>query len=243
MIELAAAAKRYRIHFEKPSLVRSVLPLLARQARYREYWALHPTTLQVAPGECLGIVGANGSGKSTLLRLLAGVTRPTAGSVTCRGRVSSLLELGAGFHPELTGRENIYLNAALLGLTRRETTDLFERIVAFAHLDRFIDARLFTYSSGMAIRLGFAVAIHVPFDILLIDEIIAVGDLAFQEKCYAAIGGMLRRDKAIVVVSHSMAAIDRLCTRALWLDHGQVRDSGTVPDIIARFTAASAQMQ
>ncbi len=228
-------SKRYRIYFEKPSLIRSVLPALVGAGVYREFWALHDMSFTANRGECLGIIGANGSGKSTLLKAIAGVTTPTSGSITVNGAISSLLELGAGFHPELTGRENIYLNASILGLTRAEINLRFDKIVDFSGLHEFINTRLYTYSSGMCLRLGFAIAINVPFDLLLIDEIIAVGDPAFQRKCGEHIQGMISAGKTIVIVSHNMSAIAGLCTRAIRLEHGQINADGPAPEITRSF--------
>lgn len=236
-------AKRYQLFFEKPSLIRSVIPILTGQGTSREFRALEGIDFAVAAGECLGIVGANGSGKSTLLRIIAGVTTPTSGTMTVRGVISSLLELGSGFHPELTGRENTFLNGSLLGLTRKEIEARFGRIVEFSGLHEFINARIYTYSAGMTVRLGFAIAIHVPFDILVIDEIIAVGDLSFQEKCFREIERFRAAGKTIVVVSHSMEVIRKLCTRALWLHHGKLAGAGTPGEIVARFSAASKEME
>ncbi|HNW93142.1 MAG TPA: ABC transporter ATP-binding protein [bacterium] len=240
MLAVAMLSKRYRIFFEKPSLIRSVLPALMGAGTSREFWALRDISFTAAPGECLGIIGSNGSGKSTLLKIIAGVTTPTAGRVNVRGAISSLLELGAGFHPELTGRENVFLNASILGLTRAEIERRFDAIVEFSGLHEFINTKLYTYSSGMCLRLGFAVAIHVPFDLLLIDEIIAVGDPAFQEKCSAHVRQLRSRGKTIVIISHMMGAITSLCDRVLWLDHGRIAASGPAIDMTRQFVAASA---
>lgn len=238
-IDLTQVTKRYRIYYEKPSFMRTFLPGLAGRGVSRDFAALDGISLQVRAGECLAIIGANGSGKSSLLRVLAGITRPEAGSVQISGRISSLLELGAGFHPELTGRENIYLNAAILGLTRREIDARLPEIISFSHLDDFIETKLYTYSSGMLVRLGFAIAVTVPFDILLIDEIIAVGDLSFQEKCYVVIDQFREKQKTMVIASHSMYAVQRFATRVIWLDHGRVMADGPATDVIKLFSNAS----
>lgn len=239
MLAVDSVSKRYRICFEKPSLIRSVLPALIGAGTFREFWALREISFTAASGECLGLIGSNGSGKSTLLKAIAGVTTPTTGRVVVHGAISSLLELGAGFHPELTGRENIYLNASLLGLSRAEINARFDAIVEFSGLHEFINTKLYTYSSGMGLRLGFAVAVHVPFDLLLIDEIIAVGDPAFQHKCSEHVLGLKARGKTIIIVSHAMSAITTLCDRVIWLDHGRVAAAGAGPDITGRFLAAS----
>jgi len=185
-------------------------------------WALRDVSFEVRRGEALGLVGPNGAGKTTILKLISGVTRPTAGSVSAHGRLSSLIELGAGFHPELSGRENVFLNGVILGLTRRQVAQRFDDIVAFAELKPFIDMPVKRYSSGMHARLGFAVAAHVDPDILLVDEIFAVGDASFQRKCYDYIHAFLKSGKTAIFVSHYMSVVEQLCSRVLWLDHGQM---------------------
>jgi ABC-type polysaccharide/polyol phosphate transport system ATPase subunit len=238
VLTLSSLSKKYRRYFEKPSLIRSILPALVGAGTFREFWALRDVSFTAAPGECLGIVGANGSGKSTLLKAIAGVTAPTSGSISVNGVISSLLELGAGFHPELTGRENIYLNASILGLTRAEINRRFSAIVDYSGLHEFINTKLYTYSSGMCLRLGFAVAVHVPFDLLLIDEVIAVGDPAFQRKCNEHVLRLKEQGKTIIIVSHMMPAINALCDRVLLLDHGRLSATGPATAITADFLAA-----
>jgi len=239
MLTINALSKRYRLYYEKPSMVRSVIPLFLGQGTFRKFWALANVSFSVEPGKCVGLIGANGSGKSTLLKIIAGVTSPTRGNITVDGRISSLLDLGSGFHPELTGRENIYLNGSILGLTKREIDDAFPKIVDFSGLDNFINTKLFAYSSGMVVRLGFAVAIHVPFEVLLIDEIIAVGDPGFQEKCFSFLNGCKKSNKTIIVVSHNMAAIETICDRTIWLEHGKIAAAGETKTIVPHFLAAN----
>jgi ABC-type polysaccharide/polyol phosphate transport system ATPase subunit len=188
--------------------------------------ALKGLTLQVPAGRTVGVIGRNGSGKSTLLKLLAGIGRPTTGSIDVRGRVSALIELGAGFHPEISGRENVYINGMMLGLTRREVADRFDAIVAFAELQDFIDAPVKSYSSGMYMRLGFSVAIHVDPDVLLVDEVLAVGDEAFTHKCLDRFADLKRRQKTILLVTHTLDLVTRLCDEAVWLDQGEMRAQG-----------------
>jgi len=198
-----------------------------RQRRNREdFWALRDVTFAVEAGETLGIIGENGSGKSTTLKLVSRILEPTAGRIEVNGRVSALLELGAGFHPDLTGRENIYLNASLLGFSRKEIRQKTESIIAFAELERFIDIPVRHYSSGMFMRLGFAIAIHVDPDILLTDEVLAVGDESFQRKCLEKIAELQRSGKTILFVSHDMNAIRNLCSRVLWLHQGRIQALG-----------------
>ena len=197
--------------------------------------ALKDVSFDVAAGETFGIVGPNGSGKSTLLKLMAGTSKPTSGTIDVQGRVSALLELGAGFHPDFSGRENVYLNASLLGLSRKETERVLPEIIAFAELGDFFDAAVKTYSSGMYTRLAFAVAAHVDPDVLLIDEILAVGDEYFQRKCYAKLNEFRARGKTICFVSHDLAAVERLCRRGLLLDHGAIRADGDIARVLEAY--------
>ena len=188
--------------------------------------AVDEVSLRIPQGAAFGIVGCNGSGKSTLLKLMAGITRPTSGSVRVQGRVSALIELGAGFHPEISGRENVFINGVMLGLTRREIARRFDEIVEFADVADFIDAPVRTYSSGMYMRLGFAVAVHVDADVLLVDEVLAVGDERFSLKCLDKFAEYKRHGKTTVLVTHGLDMVERFCDEALWLDAGKVRTSG-----------------
>jgi ABC-type polysaccharide/polyol phosphate transport system ATPase subunit len=225
--------KRYRLRTGRAPTLKE---FLLRQIPPAEViHALKDVSFTVERGQVFGVVGANGSGKSTLLKLIAGTAKPTSGSIEVDGRISALLELGAGFHPDFTGRENAYLNGSLLGLTRRETEAAMPKIEAFAQLGRFFDAPIKTYSSGMAARLGFAVAVHVDPDVLLVDEVLAVGDEYFQHKCYAKIAEFRGAGKTIVLVSHDIGLIQRLCDRAIWLDQGRVAASGTVRDVATAY--------
>jgi ABC-type polysaccharide/polyol phosphate transport system ATPase subunit len=190
------------------------------------FTALDGVSFEVPAGTMFGVIGENGSGKSTLLKLTAGITKPTRGELRVSGRISALIELGAGFHPEISGRENVAINGIMLGLTRREVDERFDEIVAFAELERFIDAPVKTYSSGMYMRLGFAVAIHVDPDVLLIDEVLAVGDEAFTRKCLDKVGEFRRRGKTIVLVTHSLGLVEKMCDQALWLRQGRIADQG-----------------
>jgi ABC-type polysaccharide/polyol phosphate transport system ATPase subunit len=205
------------------------------------FWALDDVSFDVGPGESVGIVGGNGAGKSTLLRLVCGLGRPTAGHVEVRGRIAAMLELGAGFHPYLTGRENLYTSAIIGGLRRREVSALFDSIVDFAELGDFIDQPLRTYSSGMQMRLGFSVAIHVDPAVLIIDETLSVGDAHFQQKCLDRIAGFRRAGKTLIIVSHSMETIRDFCTRAVWLRRGKLVADGPVADIASRYEAVMDQ--
>ncbi len=206
-----------------------------------EVWALRDVSLEAAPGEALGLVGRNGSGKTTLLRLLSGIFKPTSGRVSVGGRVGSLLELGAGFHPDFTGRENVYLNGSIHGLSRSRIRESMDEIVAFAELERFIDLPVRTYSSGMFMRLGFSVAAHIHADVLLLDEVFAVGDEDFQRKCFAKIAEVKRRGGTIVFVSHDAQAVERLCDRAVLLRQGRVAFDGPTRDAIAHYRRLLAE--
>jgi ABC-type polysaccharide/polyol phosphate transport system ATPase subunit len=203
------------------------------------FWALRGVSFEVPQGQSLGIIGANGSGKSTLLRILAAITQPTTGSVEIRGRVAALLELGAGFHGQISGRENALLNAVLLGLTIQEARERLNDIIAFAELEAFIDEPMRTYSAGMFLRLGFAVAVHVRPEVLLVDEVLAVGDAEFQEKCFSHIESLRRQGVTIVIVSHDMPAVERFTDRVLLMESGLVVADGEPAAIIRRYTHES----
>src|SRR5258706_12310451 len=225
--------KRYRLRTGRAPTLKE---LVLRQRPPGEVVnALTDVTFSVERGQCFGVVGANGSGKSPFLKLIACPAKPTTGPIEVPGRVSALLELGAGFHPDFTGRENAYLNGSLLGLSRRETEAAMPKIEAFAQLGRFFDAPIKTYSSGMAARLGFAVAVHVDPDVLLVDEVLAVGDEYFQHKCYAKIAEFRRAGKTIVLVSHDLGAVGCLCERALWLERGVAKAKGATRDVITAY--------
>ena len=221
----AGVGKRFLLHHKRATSLKERL-LLHRQSSSEEFWALRDVDLEIGAGQTVGLIGPNGSGKSTLLKVLSGILAPTTGTVTVRGRIASLLELGAGFNGELTGRENVYLNAAILGLTRRETERYFDDIVAFAELEPFIDNQVKHYSSGQYVRLGFAVAVHVSPDILLVDEVLAVGDESFQRKCLDKIGEFQQRGCTILFVTHALDLIPRICSRGVVLDHGRVLHDG-----------------
>lgn len=208
-----------------------------RQPRVRDdLHALKDVSFAIEPGTTVGFIGSNGAGKSTLLKLIARILEPDSGTVTVNGRVGALLELGAGFHPELTGRENVYLNASIMGLNRREVDRRFDAIVAFSELDRFIDVPVKHYSSGMYVRLGFAVAVNMEPEILLVDEVLAVGDAAFQRKCFERIDRMRADGITLLFVSHSADAVRAHCARAIWLDVGTVRADGAAESVVQRYT-------
>jgi lipopolysaccharide transport system ATP-binding protein len=239
--------KRYLIRHDgslagrtfREALVQAVARLWPTRRSLRgsseEFWALKDVSFAVPHGEVLGIIGRNGAGKSTLLKLLSGITSPTAGLIRLRGRVASLLEVGTGFHPELTGRENVYLNGAILGMTRAEIRRKFDKIVAFAEVERFLDTPVKRYSSGMFMRLAFAVAAHLEPEILIIDEVLAVGDAAFQAKCLGKMEGVAQSGRTVLFVSHNMGAIQRLCRSAILLEHGQLVEQGPCAAVVERY--------
>ncbi|MGH2353076.1 MAG: ABC transporter ATP-binding protein, partial [Chloroflexota bacterium] len=236
-------AKRFIIHHERARTFQEAALNLLRFRRIngtREaFWALQNVSFGLERGRTLGIIGRNGSGKSTLLKLLAGTMRPTSGHVVAAGRVFGLLELAAGFHPELSGRDNVFLNGAFLGFSRQEMAARFDQIVAFAELEQFIDTPVKHYSSGMYMRLGFAIAISVDPDILVIDEVLAVGDAAFRQKCFTALAEFKARQKTILFVTHDAAAVRRFCDEAIWLDQGHVRGAGPAGDVLRDYLAAT----
>ena len=230
--------KNFRLYQEKNQHLKSTL-LRGRRARYEEFWALKGIDFEIQHGESFGIIGSNGSGKSTLLKCLAGILTPDKGSVTHDGRVVALLELGAGFHPELSGRENVYLNGAILGMTRGDINRSFDDIVEFSGLEKFIDTPVKNYSSGMVVRLGFAVATNVDPEILVIDEVLAVGDASFQQRCYERIETFRQDGRTIILVSHGLAQITQLCSRAAWIEKGELREVGPALEVVSDYTGNS----
>ena len=246
VIRAQELSKRYRIgQREQPLQLREVLtrtlrsPLrLFRHAPQETFWALKDVSLEVRQGEVLGLIGRNGSGKTTLLKILSRITRPTSGWAEIHGHVGSLLEVGTGFHPDLTGRENTYLSGAILGMRKNEIDRKFDEIVAFAELEKFIDTQVKHYSSGMYVRLAFAVAAHLEPEILLVDEVLAVGDIKFQKKCLGKMGDVARAGRTVVLVSHQLNQIRRLCHRAVWLDSGAIRQNGPAAEVVSAYEAA-----
>lgn len=243
VLRVAGLSKRFR----RPSRAANTLlvdelaglfdRLRGRRAVEDEFWALRDVGLEVRRGEVVGLIGHNGAGKSTLLKLLCRILHPTTGCIEIQGRVGSLLEVGTGFHPELTGRENIYLNGAILGMTRREIARNFDAIVAFAEVERFLNVPVKHYSSGMAVRLAFAVAAHLEPELLLVDEVLAVGDVAFQRKCLGRLRDLsAQAGRTVVLVSHNPAALASLCQRGVVLDHGRVLFDGAIRDALQRYT-------
>lgn len=233
-VRLTGLSKCYRVYEHPRDRLKQAL-FLGRRKFYREFWALRDVSLEVRRGETVGILGRNGSGKSTLLQMVCGTLKPTRGTVELSGRVAALLELGAGFHPEFTGRENVYLNAAILGLSERQINERFDQIVGFAELEQFIDQPVRTYSSGMYVRLAFAVAISTDPEILVVDEALAVGDEAFQRKCYARIRRIQQQGGTILFVTHNAQVVLELCNRAVLLDRGEMLLSAAPKAVVPRY--------
>ncbi len=229
IVAVQGVSKRFVMHQDKSLKERMVAFATSRKHR-QDFWALRDIELEIPTGSTVGLVGHNGSGKSTLLKVIGGIIQPSSGTVRRRGRLAALLELGAGFHPDLTGRENVYLNAAILGLTKAETDRYFDAIVDFSGIESFIDTQVKFYSSGMYVRLAFAVSVHVDPDLLLVDEVLAVGDEPFQRKCLAKIAEFQREGRTIVFVSHSSDQIGQLCDRVVVLDHGSMVHDGSAAD-------------
>jgi lipopolysaccharide transport system ATP-binding protein len=248
-IRVEGLGKRYRLaHGQERAAYRtlreSVMNFVANPFKGRgsveEFWALSDVSFEVKPGEVVGIIGRNGAGKSTLLKILSRITKPTTGRVEINGRVGSLLEVGTGFHPELTGRENVYLNGSILGMSHSEIAKKFDEIVAFAEVEKFLDTPVKRYSSGMYVRLAFAVAAHLEPEILIVDEVLAVGDVGFQQKCLTKMRECASSGQTVLLVSHQMNSVRDLCKRAIWLDKGVSRGAGPAGAIIERYLAESA---
>lgn len=246
-VENVSKAFRLKKRYRQSTTLKSALINTLRRQRVseeeRQFWALRGVSFDVPKGTTLGMIGSNGSGKSTLLKLLAGIHRPTSGHVSTNGRISALIELGAGFHPEFTGRENIYVNGIILGLSRKQIQERIDDIIHFSELEDFIDNPVKTYSSGMYMRLAFSIAATVDPDILLIDEILAVGDASFQRKCQNKLNTFKADGKTIVLVTHDLSALERYCDRVLWMDHGQMKAYGDVQSVMQMYLEHVADQQ
>jgi lipopolysaccharide transport system ATP-binding protein len=239
----ARAKGRERVLNRLATPFRYLASTLREPAPEETIWALRDVSFEVKSGEVVGFIGSNGAGKSTLLKVLSRITEPTQGRALIRGRVGSLLEVGTGFHPELTGRENIYLSGTILGMKRIEIDRKFDEIIAFAEVDKFLDTPVKRYSSGMAVRLGFAVAAHLEPEVLLVDEVLAVGDLAFQKKCLGKMGDVAKRGRTVLFVSHNMIAVQNMCQRVIWLQNGRLMEDGPTSDVLGKYLSASFSSQ
>lgn len=236
-IEVKNMTKRFKLFYDKPSTLKERLVFLNhKKAETRT--VLDNINIEIKKGETVALIGVNGSGKSTLLKLMTKIIYPSSGKLETKGKLTSLLELGAGFHPDFTGRENIYFNASIFGLTKKEIDKRMNDIIEFSELQDFIDNPVRTYSSGQYMRLAFSIAINVDAEILLIDEILAVGDQHFQDKCFQKLEELRDSDKTIVIVSHSLGVIEKICNRGIWLNEGQVKKDGKVKDVIEEYLKA-----
>jgi ABC-type polysaccharide/polyol phosphate transport system ATPase subunit len=241
-LELKGVSKKYRIRSDVDTNGSVLRKLLSARKRKQDFWALKDISFNVQRGAALGIIGHNGAGKSTILKLLSRITTPSSGEIMINGRLSALIEVGSGFHPELTGRENVYLNGSILGMMRREITAKLESIIEFAELRQFIDTPVKRYSSGMYVRLGFSIAAHLDPDILLLDEVLAVGDEAFQRKCIDRIMELKKNETTIVFISHDLRAVQKLCDRVILLKKGHIEADGDPAETIALYQSSSAQL-
>lgn len=233
-VELDGVGKRFLRHADRRNTLKERL-VRGRARNTQDFWAVKDVNVQIPKGSVYGLIGHNGSGKSTLLKLITGIYRPSEGQITTDGRVAALIELGAGFHPDMTGRENIRLNGSILGLSKSEVSDAMETIIDFSGLRDFIDDPVKHYSSGMYVRLGFSVAVHMKPDVLLVDEVLAVGDEEFQRKCFDHLYTLRREGRTIVVVSHGLGQLEGLCDEVAWLDHGTVQEIGPATDVIGSY--------
>ena len=234
VIELKDVSLKFKLQREKtPSLKEVIIKFLTRKVSYVDFYALKDINLKVKRGESVGIIGRNGAGKTTLLRVIAGIYKPTSGKVTVKGRIMPIIELGAGFDMELTGRENIFLNGLLLGMTRKEIEERYDEIVEFSGLGEFINSPMRTYSSGMKLRLGFSIATAIDPDIILIDEVFAVGDREFREKCVRRMREMMKKGATLLFVSHDMDAIKENCERVIWLEGGKIKKKGNSEEVLS----------
>ena len=237
-VEIRDVTKKFRMHNDRKTNVKEMFSARRRSSRTDEFWALKGVSLDIPKGKTFGLIGHNGSGKSTLLKLVAGIHRPSSGTITAAGRVSAMLELGAGFHPEMSGRDNIYLNGSILGMTRKQIDAAMDDIIEFSGLGDFIDTPVKVYSSGMYVRLGFAIAVNLDPEILIIDEVIAVGDEAFQRRCFDHLYELRRKGVTIVLVTHSLSLVADLCDEAAWLDGGTLKAIGPSRDVVDAYLSA-----
>lgn len=236
-INVHEVSKKFRLERNRPSSIKEMMLRVGKSRDADDFWVLRDINLDIQPGAFFGLIGHNGSGKSTLLRLMAGIHRPSSGEISSEGRLSALLELGSGFHPDLTGRENVYLNGAMLGLSRKQMASSMDTIIDFSGIGEFIDEPVKIYSSGMYVRLGFAVAVNVEPEILLVDEVIAVGDEEFQRRCMSHMNQLQDNGTTIVLVSHNTGLMEDLCDSLGWLDHGRLVEVGDPAKVVASYLA------
>src|SRR3954447_7608669 len=237
-VEASGVSKRFRLYHERNQSLKAAF-MRGRRAKFDEFWALQDVSFSVPAGKTYGLIGDNGSGKSTLLKCLAGILVPDSGTIRTQGKVSALLELGAGFHPELSGRDNVYLNGSILGMSKKQIDAQFDEIVDFAGLETFIDTPVKNYSSGMYVRLGFSVAINVDPEILMVDEVLAVGDESFQRKCMDKFKQFRDEGRTVVIVSHALGTMRTMCDEVAWLDHGQLVGIGKPSELVDEYVGSS----
>ena len=240
VISVKNVTKKFNVYFDKTNTIKEKLLFWNRSKNKEERTVLDDISLDIKKGEVVGLIGTNGSGKSTLLKLMTKIIYPTKGTIETKGKLTSLLELGAGFHPDFSGRENIYTNASIFGLTKKEIDARLDDIISFSELGQYIDNPVRTYSSGMYMRLAFSVAINVDAEILLVDEILSVGDQHFQEKCFKKIEELKAEGKTIVIVTHTMGAVERFCDRAVWLYNGKIKMDGTAKEVVPEYLKVTA---
>lgn len=236
-VSVENVSKKFRLYHERNQSLKSTI-MRGRRSVHEDFWALKDVSFDVPEGSTFGLIGSNGSGKSTLLKCLAKIYYPESGSITANGKIAALLEVGSGFHPELTGRENIFLNASILGMSKREVSARFDEIVDFSGVEEFIDQPVKNYSSGMYVRLGFSVAINVNPDILVVDEVLAVGDAEFQAKCRSKFSEFRQSGKTVILVSHDMSTVKAMCDHVAWLNHGTLVTAGAADRAIAAYEAS-----
>ncbi|HPG29348.1 MAG TPA: ABC transporter ATP-binding protein [bacterium] len=228
-------SKKFKVFYESPALIKNILPFLKTPGSYDTLWSLNNISMRLEKGKCYALIGRNGSGKSTLLQTIAGILTPNSGKLTVSGKISTLLELCSGFHPELTGKENIYLNSSIMGMSKKEIVKKMDKILEFSELEKFIDSKIKIYSAGMFMRLGFSIAIQLNFDIFLCDEAIAVGDMKFQHKCFDKIIDFKRMGKCIVFASHDLNAISKIADYVFWLEKGIIKAEGPANVITEKY--------
>lgn len=238
-VDVNHVSKKFRLYHERNQSLKSAI-MRRRLSVHEDFWALKDVSFEVPTGSTFGLIGANGSGKSTLLKCLARILFPEEGSITAFGKVAGLLEVGSGFHPELSGRENVFLNGSILGMRRKEIESKFDEIVEFSGVEQFIDQPVKNYSSGMYVRLGFAIAINVDPDVLVVDEVLAVGDAEFQEKCHQKFRDFRSAGKTVILVSHSMDIVRNMCDHAAWLSHGSLKAVGDADETVAAYMGSLA---
>ena len=236
-VRVHEVSKSFRLYRERNQTMKSAV-MRGRTSVHEDFWALRDVTFEVPVGSTFGLIGSNGSGKSTLLKCLANIYYPNEGSITHFGRIAAMLEVGSGFHSELSGRENIFLNGSILGMSKREVLRKYDEIVDFSGVEKFIDQPVKNYSSGMYVRLGFAIAINVDPEILIVDEVLAVGDAEFQEKCFEKFRDFRRSGRTVILVSHAMSSVRQLCDRAVWLEQGTLRAAGDAASTIAAYESS-----